>query len=106
MLRLFQMAGKADTRTRKCIKDVCDSCNICNQFRKTRPRPNVALSKANTSNEVVSLDLKEKREYKCHILYCVDKFIGYIKATIVKNKEPEIILKVLTRIWINQGSDV
>ena len=102
MLRLLQMAGKADTRTRKSIKDVCDSCNICNQFRKTRPQPNVALSKANTSNEVVSLDLKEKREHKCHILYCVDKFTGYIKAALMKNKEPETILKALTRIWIRE----
>ena len=61
MIRLFQMAGRADRRTRKTIKEVCDSCNICKQFRKTRPRPTVALSKANTSNEVVSLDLKEKK---------------------------------------------
>ena len=49
MTRLFLMAGKADRRTRKAIKEVCDSCTICKQFRKTRPRPTVALSKANTS---------------------------------------------------------
>ena len=91
MLRLFLMAGKADTRTRKVIKDVCETCNICNQFRKTRPRPSVAMSKANTANELVSLDLKEKRSHNCHILYCVDEFSGDIKAAVVKNKEPETI---------------
>ena len=61
MLQLFQMAGKADRRTRQILKDVCESCCICKKFRKTRPCPKVALSKANTINEVVSLDLKEKR---------------------------------------------
>ena len=103
MLRLFQMAGKADRKTRKVLKDVCESCNICKQFRKTRPRPKVALSKANTINEVVSLDLKEKREQKCHILYCVDEFAGYIMAAVIRNKEPDTILKTLTRIGIREG---
>ena len=103
MTRLFRMAGKASTRTRKIIKDVCDKCNICNFFRKTRPRPTVAMAKANTPNEVVSLDLKEMREHKCHILYCVDKFSGYIKAAVIKNKEPETVLKALTRIWVREG---
>ena len=103
MIRLFRMAGRADTRTRQINGDVCSSCNICKQFRKTRPRPKVAMSKANTVNEVVSLDLKEKRELKCHILYCVDEFSGYIKAAVIKNKEPETILKVLTKIWIMEG---
>ena len=103
MTRLFQMAGRADKRTRRVIKEVCDTCTICRQFRKTRPRPTVAMSKANTSNEVVSLDLKEKREHKSHILYCVDEFSGYIRAAVIKNKEPETILKTLTRIWIREG---
>ena len=71
MTRLFQMAGKADKRTRQIIKQVCDSCTICNQFRKTRPQPKVALAKANTSNEVVSLDLKEKEKtWLPHSLLC------------------------------------
>ena len=103
MLRLFQMAGKADTRTRKVIKDVCDSCNICKQFKKTRRRPSVVMSKANTSNEVVSLDLKEKRQLNRQILYCVDEFTGYIKAAVLRNKEPETILEALSRIWIREG---
>ena len=77
LLKLFQMAGKADTRVRKKIKEVVESCDVCKKFKKTRPRPSVALAKANTSNEVVSLDLKEKRQYNRHILYCVDEFNGY-----------------------------
>ena len=41
--------------------------------------------------------------HKCHIFYCVDEFSGYIKAAVVKNKEPETILKTLTRIWVREG---
>ena len=106
MTKLFQMAGKANTMIRRVIKDVCDSCNICNQFRMTRPRPTIALSKANTSNKVVSLDLKEKRQQNRQILYCVDEFSGYIKAAVLKNKEPETVLKALTRIWVREGPGI
>ena len=61
------------------------------------------MSKANTSNEVVSLDLKEKRQYNCHILHCVDEISGYVKASVIKNQEPETILKTLSKIWVQEG---
>ena len=51
----------------------------------------------------MSLDLKEKREQKCHILYCVDEFSGYNKEAVIRNKEPDTILKILTRIWRGKG---
>ena len=106
LLKLFQMAGKADTRVRKKIKEVVDSCDVCNKFKKTRPRPSVALAKANTLNEVVSLDLKEKREHRRHILYCVDEFSGYIRAAVINDKNPETILKILSRIWVREGPGI
>ena len=30
-------------------------------------------------------------------------FTGYIRAAVIKNKEPETILKTLTKIWIREG---
>ena len=53
LLKLFQMAGKATTKVRKTIKDVVTTCDICRRFKKTPPRPGVAMPKANTINEVV-----------------------------------------------------
>ena len=62
--------------------------------------------KATTANQVVSLDLKEVRKEKKHILYCVDEFPGYIIAEVVKNKEPETIFKAFDRKWVEQGPGI
>ena len=60
MLRLFLMDGNEDTKTRKLsnmfVKPVIFSTNL----EKTIPRPSVAMSKAKTINEPVSLGLTEK----------------------------------------------
>ena len=64
LVKLFQMAGKDSTRVRKTIEDVVTTCDICRRFKKTPPRPQVAMPKANTINEVVSVDLKERRDLK------------------------------------------
>ena len=53
LLKLFQMAEKATTKVRKTIKDFVTTCDICRRFKKTPPRPGVAMPKANTINEVV-----------------------------------------------------
>ena len=43
MLRIFKLAGKDTPDIRKLIKEVVDTCNICKRFRKTPPRPKVAM---------------------------------------------------------------
>ena len=100
------MAGKLDKRTRSVIKEVVETCQICRKFKKTPPRPKVAMSKASTVNQVVSLDLKEVRKEKKHILYCIDKFSGYIIAEVINNKEPETIFKAFDKRWVEQGPGV
>ena len=73
-IKLFQLAGKLNKRTRNTIKNVIENCQLCRQFKKTPPRPRVGMPEAVTVNQVVSLDLKEIRSEKKHILYCVDEF--------------------------------
>ena len=68
MLSLFKVAGKDTKQVKDAIKDVVKTCNICRRFKKTPPRPRVAMPKAFTVNEVVSMDLKERRDYKKEIL--------------------------------------
>ena len=103
MVKLFLTAGRLDKNTRSVIKEVVDTCQICRKLRKTPQRPKVAMSKASTINQVVSLDLKEVRKEKKHILYCVNEFSGYIVAEVIKNKEPETIFKSFDRRWVHQG---
>ena len=98
LLLLFKLAEKDDTRTRKTIKEVVDTCNICRKFKKVPPRPRVAMPKAYTSNEVVSMDLKEKRKYNKHILYCIDEFSAYIVGEVIPNKLPETIIEAFNMV--------
>lgn len=72
------MAGKDTLRVRDTVKNVVETCNIYRRFKKTPPCPKVAMPKANTTNEVVSLDLKERRDCKKEILYMCDEFSGYM----------------------------
>ena len=106
MIKLFLMAGKLNKRTRNVIRDVVEQCQVCRKFKKTPPRPKVAMSKAVTTNQVVSLDLKEVRKEKKHILYCVDEFSGYIVAEVINNKEPETIFRTFDRRWVEQGPGI
>ena len=100
------MAGKLDKRTTKIIEDVVDNCDICKRFKKTPPRPKVAMPKATSTNEVISINLKEKRSHGKHILYICDEFCGYISAQVVNNKNPESIFEAFHKKWVREGSGV
>ena len=106
MIKLFQMAGKCSSSVRKTIKDVVTSCNICLRFKKTPPRPRVALPKALTTNEVVSVDLKERRNLKKQILYICDEFSGYMAAVVLNNKLPENVIKAFHKAWVREGPGI
>ena len=64
------------------------------------------MPKAVTTNQVGSLDLKEVRSEKKHILYCVDEFSAFIVAEVIKNKEPETIFKAFDKRWVEQGPGI
>ena len=100
------MAGKDSRSVKKAIREVVECCAICRKFKKSRPRPKVALAKANSVNEVVSLDLKEWRSEARHILYCCDKFSGYLVGKVIKDKKPETVWKALDTKWILEGPGI
>ena len=106
LVKLFQMAGKDTTKVRNIIKHVVETCNICRRFKKTPPRPKVAMPKAFTINEVVSVDLKERRDLKKQILYMCDEFSGYMVAEVLNNKLPETVIKAFDKRWVREGPGI
>ena len=106
LVKLFQMAGKDSTRVRKTIEDVVTTCDICRRFKKTPPRPQVAMPKANTINEVVSVDLKERRDLKKEMLYMCDEFSGYMVAEVINSKLPETVIKAFNKRWVREGPGI
>ena len=106
LVKLFKMAGKDSKNIKKVIKDVVDTCSICKRFKKTPPRPRVAMPKALSTNEVVSLDLKERRDYKKEILYMCDEFSGFLVAEVIHNKNPETVMKAFNKRWVREGPGI
>ena len=106
MVRLFKVANKDTSEIRNTIKSVVSTCNICKRFKKTPPRPRVAMPKAYTTNEVVSVDLKEIRSLHKYILYMCDEFSGYIIAEVIKNKNPETVVEAFNRRWVRDGPGI
>ena len=104
MLKLFKMAGKDSKLVKEVLKDVVDTCTVCRRFKKTPPRPRIALAKANTVNEVVSVDLKEKGSK--YILYICDEFSGFMVAEVINNKLPDTVLEAFNRKWVMEGPGI
>ena len=106
MIRLFKMAKKGSSEIIKTIKEVVETCDICRKFKKTPPRPKVAMPKATTINEVVSMDLKEKTQQGKYIWYGVCEFSGYMMGEVISNKKPETIMNSFTKKWVREGPGV
>ena len=106
LLLLFKMAEQDDKKIRDMIEEVTDECTICRRYKKTPPRPKIAMAKASTSNEVVSLDLKEFNKENKYILYMVDEFSNYVKGEVINNKKPETIIKAFNKAWVEDGPGI
>ena len=63
-------------------------------------KPKVGLPVSRKYNQCVSLDLRERRQNKCYILYVIDTFSRLTRAQIIKNKEPMTIVKAVMDIWV------
>ena len=46
LLKLFKLAGKDTKLVKKIIKHVVETCHVCKRFKKTPPKPKVAMPKA------------------------------------------------------------
>ena len=104
MLKLFKMAKKDTKVIKDMVKDVVNTCTVCKRFKKTPPRPRVALAEANSINEVVSVDLKDKGNR--YILYMCDEFSGFMSAEVIKNKYPDTVLEAFNRKWVLEGPGI
>ena len=83
--KIWEMFSKAG-RLRKKKKEVLqllEKCAVCNQMKKTPPRPKIAIPVANDFNEIVGLDLKVLTGGQGYILWCVDMFSKLIKGTFI-----------------------
>ena len=86
MCRFIQHAGMLDKETKEFISDIIKKCKVCRMFSKTKDTPKVGMPKAQDTNEVVALDLKELRNDK-----------------VLSDKNPSTVLRALEDSWVHRG---
>ena len=75
----------------KMIEEWCDSCEICQKYKKAPLRPIVGMRLADKFNQVVCMDLKEYIHNKCWILHLIDSATRYSDATLITTKQSKRI---------------
>ena len=97
---ILKEAGQWKDEFSCMIDKIMDKCEGCQIRKKTPDRPAVAPPMASDFGEVLGLDLKVWDKNKnIYILYMIDIFTRYQVATIIRNKEPDTIVKALTTKW-------
>ena len=97
MKKNLQDANLLNNNIKSLVEKIIDSCETCIKFRKPKPRPIVAFSKADGFNKTVSLDLHELKP-GLRYFHMIDGFSRFSAGAIITNKShcPKVIvLKIL-----------
>merc|ERR1712105_220626 len=97
MLYAFQNAGKLDKTTRANIEKVLEKCEICKKNSRSKSKPSVAIPRATDFNSIVSINLKSVGHK--YILWMICSFTKFMKGVVIKDKNPDTIIKALHNSW-------
>ena len=92
LLQLLKDSGCVDEEFKKCVEEYCDSCELCQQYKKPPLRPIVSLPLAQKFNQCVCMDLKEFKHNKVWILHLIDAATIYYAACLINTKKKEDIV--------------
>ena len=82
------------------VDQVSKNCEICQKFKRTRPRPVVCLPLASTFDETVAMDLKAYEGEGAYFLVCVDFATRFCAASVIKDKRAETVVRSFIMSWI------
>ena len=78
-------------QVRKWIDGVLRTCKICKRNKKSNPKPSVAIPRATDFNSIVAVDLKIVVNENILWMVCAHK--RFIKGIVIKDKNPETIIR-------------
>ena len=78
-------------------------CEICNRYKKTRPRPVVSLPLARGFNEVIAIDLKVVKNGSLYFIHFIDLFTRFFRAHVFHRKSAESAVNAFFTSWIANG---
>ena len=101
MKHIYKEAGKDSPKVRKAIKEVLKRCEVCQKKKKSQSIPKLSFMKPSSFNEILTLDLKEKKigGQKRYILWVICGFSRFAKGMALKSKEMTDITKALYHGW-------
>ena len=83
------------------IKVTVESCKICKQHGRSRPKPAVSLPLATKTNQTIAIDLQEMIELGPSVWYIhiIDVFSRYSTSTLISNKHADTIIEAVLLKW-------
>ena len=96
---LLKNAGVVNSNTFELLHEVCSSCEICLKYKIPDQKPIVGFPLAAGFNETVAMDLHELG-HNVWYLHLIDEFTWLSAASIIRSKDPSIIIKNLINHWI------
>ena len=93
----YRNAGLIGPETVKTIRQVVKDCKICQKFGRSMVKPKVALPRATSFNEIVTLDLKQFGNK--YVLWCIDAFTRFVQGKLLNNKKAEMIVNAINESW-------
>ena len=101
---LMQNAGVWKDEFTPDLEKIQDSCELCKVYKRTPPRPVVAMPMASRFNEKVSMDLKKWGNK--WILHLIDMWSRFTVSVFINRKTPNEIIDKIMMHWIGAGFGV
>ena len=101
---LLKDAGVWQDKFAKILDGICNDCELCKTYKRTPPRPVVALPMATRFNEKVAMDLKQWNNK--WILHMIDMFSRFTVSVFIERKTPSVIVDKVMTHWIGAAFGV
>ena len=99
---LLTDADVIDKELSEIIDPLDGNHEICQKFKKPKPKPIVGFPLAKHFNQTVALDFKEwSSSPKIWFLHLIDHFTRFSASCVVYTKWKEKIIKNISKIWIS-----
>lgn len=98
LIALLKDAGVWDDQMTTILDDIYLSCNLCKVYKKTPPRPVVAMPMAHSFNEKVAIDLKKWSNG--WILHMVDMWSRLTISVFLSRKRPQDVIDKILQYWV------
>ena len=100
---LMRRAGVLTPELKRINQNVVKDCEICNRYKKTRPRPVVSLPLARRFSEIIAMDFKVVKNESLYFIHFIDLFTRFFRAQVIHRKTTKTVVNAFITSWIANG---